>query len=932
MSNIKLLMNKALFACIFVLSLSLTSQEIEEVVVTATKKSESLQDLAFSIEALTTEQIAQEQIYDLQDLQEVIPGLITDKGVASGGQYSLRGLLSRNISSASVDSLSLNINGHSINSSSMTNIGFFDLERIEVKKGPVGTLNGRSGALGRINVITKRPSNEVEGSLDIDLGTYASRKVNAVVNMPLSDNLRTRLAVMSFQRDGMMFNNNPDINSEFDDRNDVALRLSTDWDISGKTQLKFTYSMNEADDNRTQQDVIFCAQDPFFGCSPFRAGLQGATADSRGEVDGLLGLVAFGAPSTGIVNNYVGAGSNAELGVVALNRNPVHASKNEFSNLEFIHDLSDDLKFIAKYSYGTRKFKQIDDNDMSLATVPYVGPLGPVAGTVCFRDFCEFSDSARKYSMIHIDYWNTNSEINIISDYDGPFNFTVGLYTYKSKNDNETNIATGASALLMDVATHPYFPTLSVLSGGAPIGGKGGAAYFQDLAAWVGALQLLGPTNPMTVGALNLALGRSSGKATPADGHGLIIDNHIAVNEKSIFGEMYLDLSDATKLTLGLRYDEADVGQVQLYDQFASLFHALPGTVDTLLWREQRNVPGALISSDAPTDGSAYKIALQHDLSDDVMVYTSVSTALKPGGINTGNDLAVLKDEEVTNMEVGVKSILANGAILMNATLFNTQIDGYQIGVVNNTGTDAANATAEMTGLEANISAFLNETTKIDFNFLLTDAEFTEDSFIVDYLNPAAWVEGGVQTANGFVDYVFYQAVDERGLGLMYTATGRTAAGDLVTLYKSAGFSCLTPLFNPLLGQNCPNGSEGIAQNVKGNKLPGTPELSYSLSLSKTMNVKSGALNAKFTYRFQDRFAGDAFNTERLYNHEQKYIDFLLRYEPNNGDYYLGLYAKNIVDDQFRTTPGTQSNVQGGGVVWQISDPRIWGIQFGTSF
>ena len=484
----------------------------------------------------------------------------------------------------------------------------------------------------------------------------------------------------------------------------------------------------------------------------------------------------------------------------------------------------------------------------------------------------------------------------------------------------------------MDVALHPLFSTLSTYAGGAPIGGKGGPSYFQDLGTWVGTLQALGPTHPATVAALDQALSNSSGKGTPADAHGVIIDNHIAINEKSIFGEIYLDLSDVTKLTLGLRFDEVDIGQVQLYDQFSTLFHALPGTVDTSLWREQRNVPGALSSTDAPSDSSAYKIALQHDLSDDVMVYTSISSATKPGGANTGNDLAVLKDEEVTNMEVGVKSILANGAILMNATLFNTKIDNYQIGIVNDAGTDGANATAEMTGLEANISAFLNETTKIDFNFLLTDAEFTEDSFIVDYLNPGAWVEGGVQVPNGFADYVMYGAIDERGLGLMYSATGRTAAGNLVTVYKSAGFSCLTPFFNPLTGQNCPDGSEGVAQNVKGNKLPGTPELSYSLSLSKSMSVKSGTLNAKFTYRFQDRFAGDAFNTERVYNDEQKYVDLLLRYEPNDGDYYLGLYAKNIVDDQFRTTPGSQSNVQGGGVVWQVSDPRIWGIQFGTSF
>ena len=900
---------------LFVFSFAATSQEVEEVVVTATKKSESIQDLAFSIEALSSEQLAQDQVYDLQDLQEVIPGFIADKGVASGGLYSLRGLLSRNISSASVDSLSFNINGHSINSSSMTNIGFFDIERIEVKKGPVGTLNGRSGALGKIDVITARPSGELDGSVDIELGNYDSKKITTVLNLPLTESINSRLALMSFNRGGMMYNTN--LNSPFDDRDDTALRLSVDWDISDSTMMKFTYSMNEAEDNRAQQDVVYCAQDPFFGCSPYSVGLQGSTADSRGEVGGLLGLVAFGMPSSGIINSYAGAGSNVSRGTVALDRNPEHASKNEFSNLEIITDISDELQFIAKYSYGTRKFKQIDDNDMSLATVPFIGPLGPLVGEGCFRDFCEEVNGPRKYSMIHIDYENQNAEINLISNYDGPFNFTIGAYQYKSKNDNETNIATGASSFLMDLGTHPYFPTLNFLSGGAPIGGKGGAEYYQAIATWIGTGQVVGFSHPATLAALGAALPVSS-KTTPRDGHGLILDNHIGITEKSIFGEMYFDLSEKTKLTVGARYDEADVGQTQINDTFASLYHALPGTVDTKLVRNQRDVPGFTTSTAAPADGTAYKVAIQHDMTDETMIYSSVSTAMKPGGINTGNNTEVLEEENVTNMEIGIKSILANGAVLLNATVFNTDIDGYQVGVVVNTGTDAANATAEMTGFEGNLSAYLSESTRIDFNWLYTDAEFTGDAMIVDYLNPGAWSGG----------YGGYMPIDENGLGLMYMATGSNG----VTVFKSAGFSCLTPFFNPLLNIDCPSGFEGVEQNVKGNKLPGTPELSYSLSFNKSYTSTIGTLDFRLTHRFQDSFAGDAFNTERLFNDEQKYLDLIMKYSPNNGDWYVSLFAKNLNDEVYRTSPGTQSNVQGGGVVWQINDPTIYGIQFGSSF
>jgi outer membrane receptor protein involved in Fe transport len=469
----------------------------------------------------------------------------------------------------------------------------------------------------------------------------------------------------------------------------------------------------------------------------------------------------------------------------------------------------------------------------------------------------------------------------------------------------------------MDLGTHPYFPTLNFVSGGAPIGGKGGAAYYQEIGTWIATGSAVGWTHPATVAALQKALPLSS-KTTPRDGHGLILDNHIGITEKSIFGEMYFDLSEKTKLTVGARYDEADVGQTQINDTFASLFHALPGTVDTKLVREQRDVPGFTTSTAAPADGTAYKIAIQHDLTDDTMIYSSVSTAMKPGGINTGNNTEVLEEENVTNMEFGIKSILANGAVLLNATVFNTDIDGYQVGVVVNTGTDAANATAEMTGFEGNLSAYMSESTRIDFNWLYTDAEFTGDAMIVDYLNPGAWTG----------PYGGYMAVDDNGLGLMYMATGSNG----VTVFKSAGFSCLTPNFNPLLGIDCPSGAEGVEQNVKGNKLPGTPELSYSLSFNKRFTSSMGTFDFRLTHRFQDSYAGDAFNSERLFNDEQEYLDLIVKYEPTNADWYLSLFAKNINDEVWRTSPGTQSNVQGGGVVWQLNDPRIYGVQFGTSF
>ncbi|MFL2720156.1 MAG: TonB-dependent receptor plug domain-containing protein, partial [Gammaproteobacteria bacterium] len=158
----------ACFSLIF--SLDIVSQEIEEVVVTATKKEKSIQDLAVSVEAFTSESIDTNMIDDFSDLAEVVPGLISDKAIGSGASYSMRGVGSYGVGAAVVGSLVVSMNGHEYGSSSIAEIGFHDIERIEVLKGPQGTLNGRNAVQGLVNVITARPTSEWEGSFDLANG------------------------------------------------------------------------------------------------------------------------------------------------------------------------------------------------------------------------------------------------------------------------------------------------------------------------------------------------------------------------------------------------------------------------------------------------------------------------------------------------------------------------------------------------------------------------------------------------------------------------------------------------------------------------------------------------------------------------------------------------------------------------------------------
>ena len=87
---------------LFFFSLNVVSQEVEEVVVTATKKAESVQDLALSIQAFTAEDVSENMIENMSDLAEVVPGLIMDKGIGSGAAYSIRGTGSYGVGAAVV--------------------------------------------------------------------------------------------------------------------------------------------------------------------------------------------------------------------------------------------------------------------------------------------------------------------------------------------------------------------------------------------------------------------------------------------------------------------------------------------------------------------------------------------------------------------------------------------------------------------------------------------------------------------------------------------------------------------------------------------------------------------------------------------------------------------------------------------------------------
>jgi outer membrane receptor protein involved in Fe transport len=208
---------------------------------------------------------------------------------------------------------------------------------------------------------------------------------------------------------------------------------------------------------------------------------------------------------------------------------------------------------------------------------------------------------------------------------------------------------------------------------------------------------------------------------------------------------------------------------------------------------------------------------------------------------------------------------------------------------------------------------FLSETTRLDASWLFVDTEIKDFSLIspVNINNMTAILSAPI-------------SLDPQGI-LRYVLT------DKGPLFKSAGYVC-TVAFNPLGGVLCPEAGLGTPVDVSGNQLPQSPEKSYSVSLNQDFNSSKGKTTARLTYRYQGKREGNVFNSDRSRMPEHKFLDLKVTYQPNEKDWYASLYVKNIRDEVFIGTWAAASALQGGAQFATYTDPRTWGIMFGTDF
>lgn len=215
----------------------------QEVIVTANKVAQSALKVGGSLSAVTSDDIRELGITDAKSLTDLLPNTQISQAGNSSVVVNIRGVENTNTTGMGEPAAAFHIDGIYLGRMSGAGSAFFDIERVEVLRGPQGTLYGRNANAGVVNVITAQPTNKREGYLSLDLGNLGQRRVDGVYNLPVNDALALRAAFSMNRRDG--FSETKTATNGFSENQDSihtdALRLQALVKLNAKNSVTLSY-------------------------------------------------------------------------------------------------------------------------------------------------------------------------------------------------------------------------------------------------------------------------------------------------------------------------------------------------------------------------------------------------------------------------------------------------------------------------------------------------------------------------------------------------------------------------------------------------------------------------------------------------------------------------------------------------------------------
>jgi iron complex outermembrane receptor protein len=939
---------------------------VDELIVTAQKKEERIQDVPIAISAFSKEALESQKIEGGYDLLKAIPNVTFSKNNFSGYNFSIRGIGTKAVSATTDPAVAVSFNNTALLRNRLFEQEYFDVERVEVLRGPQGTLYGRNATGGVINVISARPADLFEGSVDAEVGNYDARRLRAMLNVPLGDSFALRLAGSMTERDGYGYN---DVTkNSIDGRALWSTRLSAQWTPTDRFRANFIWERFSEDDNRARTSKQLCHRDPGLSSLPGIASLEplARAIFSQGCLPGsLYDKGAFGTPngdslpyvlilkgspvgylppdSTPIdplqtfVDPYASQTQSRDLRTISSALDPSYEAQADVFELNIDFELTPSLTLVSQTTYNKDRVYSIQDynrfntapvfNDTAglgpgenmtpggVFTDPQLGSAKTIVGQdISSSDSRQFSQEFRVQSAFS-GAWNFSAGVNYMT-FDGDDEYYVfnNLFTYVADFiQGGTNDPTGNGA---------YIDPNPVES----IDGKG-ANYYRSR-------------------------------------------NPYSLKSAAAFGEAYWQVRDDVKITAGLRYTDDrknfELWPTQLLNAGGAAIYRKTGEIEQH-WGE---FSGRL--------GVDWKPVLS--FTDQTMVYGFYSHGYKAGGANPPNmaparplilsiELPVFPTaihpetfdpEFVDAFEVGAKNTLLGGALVLNATGFFYDYKDYQVSQI--VDRLALNENFDATIWGAELEAIWQATPNLRFNANLgyLDTRIADGEKSIDVMDRTQgnedWVviKNWIQfPSNCIVPKAFAAAViqDARNGGVL--AGGSIPgfvdrnAGVFVPFFTSPCVGFFSPVdhgysavgnfgyqatgiaYDPM---TAPNMGAGFDADLSGNELPNSPHWTFNLGAEYSFApLESWKATVRADYYRQSESFARVYNTE--YDRLRGWDNVNLRLTMHRDDgLTLEAYVKNVFDNDPITDAFLNSDDSGLTTNVFVLDPRLIGVSVRKDF
>ncbi len=952
---------------------------IGDIIVTAQRQSESLQRVPIAVSAFTAATLQAQQIKNANDLQLSLPNVTFTKTNFSGASFTIRGVGDLCVGTSCDQATAIHVNDMPLQQSRVFETEFFDLERIEVLRGPQGTLFGRNATAGVVNFITARPElDAVHADGQIEYGNYDSRKLTGMFNLPITDKIGVRVAGTYLKRDG--YTKNTFNNSDIDGRDLYALRGTLRIKPTDRTTLDVIgYYFHERDD-RTRFQKQLCSRDAsgILGCRPDQLGYGvtngisnfGSLLSTR-EVLNISGggnplITSLGLNSLYGTDPYSGAVNPANLRTVNADYTPQYYAENYFIQGRLEQKFGDSLSLTVTGGYNHDSTDQRSDfnnvvaNSLAgntgltaLATIagapgaafpggvnpftPAAAALFPngLAGGVCTSEptksltgiyggnvaFCspnggEFDSSRATSSQYSV-------EAHLDSSFDGPFNFLVGgIYL-----DNKINNDYFVDAFTIDYAS-------GVLGAATALGQRAaGNTAFPNV--------YLAP--PFFDGEVS----------------------EFRLKSYGVFGEAYLQATDRLKFTAGLRYSNDKKRQ---FARNLTLSFPTPyGLTDANLspFYNQYDADSSIAGNQAvnevrtKSDALTGRFVVDYQLNPRTMFYASYSRGYKSGGINPPVPAALsatstFRPESIDAYEVGTKTTLLDGTLRLNASAFYYKYKDLQISRLVARAAVNDNTDADIYGAEAEaiISPTRNFQVNLSASYLHTKIKELD---LIDPRDPSGGrsdtviikdvtsgsncvvrpnVAGNAAATNLLVT-AFNSAIGLRGP----TAIAGTNTTGAFSVCNSLAATIATPpsalraLFGTPTGALPFTVSDGVPVSVAGNQLPQSPTYKFSagaqykIAFGDDFNVVP-RVDLNYTGELYSR----AFNTNVDRVEGYAIVNAQVQLNGPDNQYFIRGFVQNLTNNNAITGKFLSDQSTGLFTNVFVLEPRRYGIAAGFKF